>query len=188
MRQCEQHWRKHPTKQQLYGHQPPIMKTILGRWTRHAGHCWRCRDELINDLLQWSPSDGRAKARQPARAYVQQLFEDTGCSPGDLPEEMNDREGWWERSGISVLMTQQDDEMVTEVKLDSILKKKKMKTESLQASAKYRLKYGKFDDILLQLSNAVNKQNSIKKWSKCYILPFSKKKKSTSESLNSTEE
>ena len=31
--------RQHPTKQQLYGHLPPITKTIKVRWTRHAGHC-----------------------------------------------------------------------------------------------------------------------------------------------------
>ena len=40
-------WRKHPTKQQLYGHFPPITKTIQVRRTRHAGHCWRSREELI---------------------------------------------------------------------------------------------------------------------------------------------
>ena len=32
-----------------------------------------------------------------ARTYIQQLCEDTGCSPEDLPEEMNDREKWRER-------------------------------------------------------------------------------------------
>ena len=31
--------RQHPTKQQLYGHQPLITKTIKIRRTRHAGHC-----------------------------------------------------------------------------------------------------------------------------------------------------
>ena len=45
-------WRQHPTKQQLYGHLPPITKTIKVGQTRHAGHCWRCRDELISDVLQ----------------------------------------------------------------------------------------------------------------------------------------
>ena len=30
-------WRQHPTKQQLYGHRPPITKTIKVRQTRHAG-------------------------------------------------------------------------------------------------------------------------------------------------------
>ena len=31
--------------------------------------------------------------------YIQQLCEDTGCSPEDLPEAMNDREKWRERVG-----------------------------------------------------------------------------------------
>ena len=48
-------WRQHPTKHQLYGHLPPITKTIQVRRTRHAGHCWRSRDELISDVLQWTP-------------------------------------------------------------------------------------------------------------------------------------
>ena len=44
-------WRQHPTRLQLYGHLPPITKTIQARRTRHAGHCWRSRDELISDVL-----------------------------------------------------------------------------------------------------------------------------------------
>ena len=90
-------WRQYPTKHQLYGHLPPISKTIQVRRTRHAGHCWRSRDELISDLLLWTPTYGRARAERPARTYIQQLCEDTGCSPEDLPEAMNDREKWRER-------------------------------------------------------------------------------------------
>ena len=71
-------WRQQPTKQQLYGHLPPIMKTIQVRRTRHAGHCGKSRDELISDILQWTPSYGRAKAGRPARTYIQQLCADTG--------------------------------------------------------------------------------------------------------------
>ena len=48
-------WRQHPTRHQLYGHLPPIMKTIQVRWTRYAGLCWRSRDELISDVLLWTP-------------------------------------------------------------------------------------------------------------------------------------
>ena len=48
-------WRQHSTKHQLYGHLPPITKTIQVRRTRHAGHCWRSRDELISDVLLWTP-------------------------------------------------------------------------------------------------------------------------------------
>ena len=74
------------------------MKTIQVRRTRHARHCWRSRDELMNDVLQWTPTYGRAKAGWPARTYIQQLCEDMGCSPEDMPEVMNDREKWRERA------------------------------------------------------------------------------------------
>ena len=54
--------------------------------------CWRSWDELISDVFLWNPTYGR-----PARTYIQQLCEDTGCSPEDLPEAMNDWEKWRER-------------------------------------------------------------------------------------------
>ena len=54
-------WRQHPTKQQLYGHLPPIMKSIKVRRTRHAGHYWRSGDELISDVLQWTPHMDKQK-------------------------------------------------------------------------------------------------------------------------------
>ena len=76
-------WQQHPTRHQLYGHLPPITKTIQVRRTR--------------DVLLWIPTHGRAKAGQPARTYIQQLCEDTGCCPEDLPRAMNDREEWRER-------------------------------------------------------------------------------------------
>ena len=89
--------RQHPTRHQLYGHLPPITKTIRVRGTRHAGHCWRSRDKLISDVLLWTPTYGRAKAGRPARTYIQQLCDDRGCSPEDLPEAMNNWEKWRER-------------------------------------------------------------------------------------------
>ena len=58
------------------------------------GHCWRSRDELISHVLQWTPTYGRTKAGRPARTYIQQLCEDTGRGPEDLPEAMNDMEKW----------------------------------------------------------------------------------------------
>ena len=85
-------WRQRPTKQQRYSHLPPITKTLKNRQTRHAGHCWRIRVVLISDVLWRTPSHGCAKAGRPAW-----ICADTGCSPKDLAEAMNDREGWWER-------------------------------------------------------------------------------------------
>ena len=65
------------TKHQLYGHPPPVSKTIKVRWIRHAGNYWRSRDELISDVLLWTPSDGLAKVERLARTYIQELCDDT---------------------------------------------------------------------------------------------------------------
>ena len=92
-------WKQHPTRHQLYGHLLPITKAIQARRTRHAGHCWRSKDELVSDVLLWTPAYGQSKAERPARTYVQQLCDDTGCNPEDLAEAMNDRETWRERVG-----------------------------------------------------------------------------------------
>ena len=90
-------WRQHPTKQQLYDHLPPIMKTIQVRRIRPAGHCWRSKDELINAILQYNPVHGRAKAGRPAHTYIQQLTNDAGCNLEELPEVMGERDVWRER-------------------------------------------------------------------------------------------
>ena len=91
-------WRQHPTRHQLYGHLPPITKTIQVRRTRHAGHCWRSRDELIRDVLLWIPTHGAAQKQddQHERTFSSYV-RDTGCCPEDLPRAMNDREEWRKR-------------------------------------------------------------------------------------------
>ena len=48
-------WWQHPTRNQLYGHLAPITKTIQTRQTRHAGHCWRSRDELLSNYSYEPP-------------------------------------------------------------------------------------------------------------------------------------
>ena len=72
-------------------------ENIQVRRTGHAGHCWRSKDELISDVLLWTRAYDQAKAGRPARTYIQQVCEDTGCNPEDLPEAMNYREKWRER-------------------------------------------------------------------------------------------
>ena len=89
-------WSKHPSKQQLYGHLPPITKTIQVRRTRHAGACSRSRDEIISDILLCTPSHGRAKPGRPARTYIQQFCVDTGYCLEDLPGAMDDGDEWRE--------------------------------------------------------------------------------------------
>ena len=55
-----------------------------------AGHCWRSRDELTSDVLLWTPSHACAKTGWQSQTYIQQLCEDMGCSPRELPEAMKD--------------------------------------------------------------------------------------------------
>ena len=104
-------WQQHPTRHQLYGHLPPITKTIQVRRTRHAGHCWRSRDELIRDVLLWIPTHGRAKAGWPARRRTFSSY--VRIRVVVLKTYL----GWWtigrsgERgSGISVLPARYDDD------------------------------------------------------------------------------
>ena len=61
------------------------------------GHSWKSRDELISDVLLWTPSHGQAKGGWPARTYIQQLCAYMGCSSEDQPEAMDDWSGWQER-------------------------------------------------------------------------------------------
>ena len=63
-------WWQHPTRHQLYGYLPPITKTIQARRTKHARPFWRSKDELISDVLLWTPAYGQAKAGRPARTYI----------------------------------------------------------------------------------------------------------------------
>ena len=85
-------WRQHPAKQQLYGYLQSITKTMQVRRTSNAGYCWRSKDEIISDVLQWTPSHGRS-----ARTYTQHLCTDTGCSLENLPGAMDYSDGWHER-------------------------------------------------------------------------------------------
>ena len=65
-----------------------IVFVMSGRWLK---------DEVISDVVILTRAYGQAKAGRPARTYIQQLCEDSGCSPEDLPEAMNDGEKWRER-------------------------------------------------------------------------------------------
>ena len=103
-------WRQHLTRHQLYGHLPPITKTIQVRRTRHARHCWRSRDELISDVLLWTPTHGRAKAGRPARTYIQQLCEDTVCCPESCLRRWMIGKSGERGSGISLLPARHDDD------------------------------------------------------------------------------
>ena len=105
-------WWQHPTRHQLYGHLPPVTKTIQVRRTRHTGHCWRSKDELVSDVLLWTPTYGQAKAGRPARTYIQHVWgtQDVTlktCRRRWMIGRSGDR---W--SGISVLAARHDHHMM----------------------------------------------------------------------------
>ena len=87
-------WKQHPTKNQLYGHLPPMSKTIQKRKTRHVGHCCRSQIELINK--QRSLMDPFTRTCK-CWTTISNLFicTDTECNREDLSEAMDD----WERNG-----------------------------------------------------------------------------------------
>ena len=104
-------WSQHLTKQQLYGHLPPIMKAIQVRRTRHTRHCWRSKDELISDIRVWIPSRGGAKSGRPVKTYIQQLCADIVCSLENQLEAMDDREDgttwcWWMMNCVETMAIQ----------------------------------------------------------------------------------
>ena len=99
---------KHPP--QLYGHLPPISKTIKLKRKRHAVKYWRSKDELISDVLLWI-------LHMNVPVLTDQLCSDTGCHLEDLLGTVNDRDGWREserererESGKSVLSVRLDDD------------------------------------------------------------------------------
>ena len=84
------YWKQQPSKQQLYGHLPPISKTIQVKPKRHMGHC---KEKLICGVLLWTPTHGHASVGQPLRTYLRQLCVDTRSNLEDLLGVMNDRDG-----------------------------------------------------------------------------------------------
>ena len=57
-------------------------------------HCWRSKDELISDVLQWVPSHEHASVYGQVRTYLHLFSANTGCSLEDLPGAVDDRDGW----------------------------------------------------------------------------------------------
>ena len=83
--------KQHLIKQLLHDLLPPISKTIQIR------NCWRSKDNLMNDVLLWTPSHGRVSIGRPTIIYLQLLCTDTGRSLEDLLGAMDDWDEWRER-------------------------------------------------------------------------------------------
>ena len=94
----------------------PITKTIQVRRTRHAGHCWRSRDELIRDVLLWIPHTWPPKSRTTSTNVHSAALWGLQVVVLDRPNLgcMNDREEWldegqgypcYQRDMMMMLMT-----------------------------------------------------------------------------------
>ena len=57
--------------------------------------CHKPKQTYISDVLRWTPSHRCASIGRPIRTYLWQLC--TGCSLGDLPESMHNRDECQER-------------------------------------------------------------------------------------------
>ena len=77
-------------RQQLYGYLPPISKTIQIQRTKHTEHYRRSKNELLGNVLQWTPTHGRTDVEWPTKTYLQQLCIDTRYSPEDQPKLIDD--------------------------------------------------------------------------------------------------
>ena len=70
---CDQYWRSPggntPESSRCAATYYPSQKR-----TRRARHCWRSRDELIRDVLQWTPSHGRAKGISILMAWQDDIY------------------------------------------------------------------------------------------------------------------
>ena len=103
-------WQQQPTRRQLYGHLPPITKTIQARRTRNAGHCWRSKDEIINDVLLWTPhmanqkQDGQLEHTYSSYVMIRDITLKT-CQRRWMIGRRGER-----GSGISVLAARHDDD------------------------------------------------------------------------------
>ena len=99
--------RQHPTRQQLYAHLSPITKTIQNRWTRHAGHCWRSRDELISDVHLWTLHMAEQKQGDQIEPTYSNSVRIRGVALRTRRKRWTIRRGDERGSGISVLMARQ---------------------------------------------------------------------------------
>ena len=103
-------WRQHSTKHQLYGHLPPITKTIQVRRTRHAGHWWRSRDELISDVLLWTPHMAEQKRDDQLEPTYSSSVSIRDVAPRTCQKRWTMGRCGERESGLSVLAEQHDDD------------------------------------------------------------------------------
>ena len=71
------HWSTHPSKERLYGNLAQKTSVINKRRTRYRSY--RSKDEVVSNLILWTPKNGKAKVGRPGKTYTKQLTEDADC-------------------------------------------------------------------------------------------------------------
>ena len=87
-------WQSHTTNKVLYENLPKVSTVVKETRLRFYGHCWRIKDEIIEQLLMWQPPYGNRSRGRPAMTYVDHLVNDTALRKEDLPKAMEEREIW----------------------------------------------------------------------------------------------
>ena len=62
-------WKQQP-KKTTDVRPPTIYQENYQRRSRHAVYYWRSKDELISDILQWTPSHRQGKVGLPAKTNI----------------------------------------------------------------------------------------------------------------------
>ena len=86
-------WKKHPTKQEIYGGLPPISTVIAQRRSRFAGHCMRAEDQIISEVLPLCLQQGHRRGRRPL-TFPDIVARDVKLSVEDMRVAVLDRAVW----------------------------------------------------------------------------------------------
>ena len=103
-------WQQHPTRHQQYGHLPLITKSIQVRQTRHAGHYWWSKDELISDILLWSPHMAKQKQDDQHEHIYSSYVRIQGVALKTCQKRWIIGRSGERGAGISVLVARHDDD------------------------------------------------------------------------------
>ena len=90
-------WKEHMTNRELYNNIPIITSSIREQRMRFAGYCRRSNNELVSDVLLWTPKNGKRSRVRPAKKFVDQMVEDTECEVEELINLMDNRDEWKKR-------------------------------------------------------------------------------------------
>ena len=82
------------TKLQVKAIYLPFRKTSKKTWVTHAGQCWDRKDELMNEVLQYTPTHGHTRVIRLVKKLHSFFRAVTGCHLEDLPRVMVDWERW----------------------------------------------------------------------------------------------